>query len=49
MKIILHVQQHFCILFETNLELPLFRGVKPVDKRDGAGAHNWGTMKDDME
>jgi len=24
-------------------------GVKPVDKRDGAGAHNWGTMKDDMD
>lgn len=24
-------------------------GVKAVDKRDGAGSHNWGTMKDDME
>ena len=24
-------------------------GVKPVDKRDGSGAHNWGTMMDDLE
>ncbi|GLG93556.1 hypothetical protein R5R35_003956 [Gryllus longicercus] len=24
-------------------------GVKPVDKRDGAGAHNWGTHRDDIE
>ena len=23
--------------------------VKPVDKREGAGAHNWGSMKDDIE
>ncbi|XP_022915038.1 SERPINE1 mRNA-binding protein 1-like isoform X3 [Onthophagus taurus] len=23
-----------------------YRGVKPVDKRDGAGAHNWGSHKD---
>lgn len=23
--------------------------VKAVDKREGAGAHNWGTMKDDIE
>ena len=27
----------------------LFSGVKPVDKRDGGGAHNWGTMRDDLE
>lgn len=24
-------------------------GVKPVEKREGAGAHNWGTVKDDLE
>ncbi|XP_023930073.1 plasminogen activator inhibitor 1 RNA-binding protein-like isoform X2 [Lingula anatina] len=24
-------------------------GVKPVDKRDGGGAFNWGTVKDDVE
>ncbi|XP_067139347.1 SERPINE1 mRNA-binding protein 1-like, partial [Centruroides vittatus] len=24
-------------------------GVKPVEKREGAGAHNWGTIKDDLE
>ncbi|KAL1130261.1 hypothetical protein AAG570_013199 [Ranatra chinensis] len=26
-----------------------FSGVKPVDKRDGSGAHNWGTHRDDLE
>lgn len=24
-------------------------GVKPTEKREGSGAHNWGTFKDDME
>jgi len=24
-------------------------GVKPQDKRDGAGAHNWGTISDDIQ
>lgn len=24
-------------------------GVKPVEKRDGGGAHNWGTIKEDIE
>ena len=24
-------------------------GIKPMEKREGGGAHNWGTMKDDME
>lgn len=24
-------------------------GVKPVDKREGAGPHNWGTLKDDID
>ncbi|KAJ8971194.1 hypothetical protein NQ314_000830, partial [Rhamnusium bicolor] len=26
-----------------------YRGVKPIDKRDGAGAHNWGSHKDVIE
>lgn len=26
-----------------------FKGVKAVDKRDGAGAHNWGSVKDTIE
>lgn len=26
-----------------------FQGVKAVDKRDGAGAHNWGSVKDTIE
>ncbi|XP_074643767.1 uncharacterized protein LOC141900677 isoform X2 [Tubulanus polymorphus] len=25
------------------------RGVKPVEKRDGKGPHNWGTVQDDVE
>lgn len=32
---------------------PLFAclssGVKPVDKKDGAGSHNWGTHNDEIE
>lgn len=28
--------------------ISLISGVKPTDKRDGAGAHNWGTFKDGM-
>lgn len=24
-------------------------GVKPVDKRDGGGSHNWGTFKDELD
>lgn len=24
-------------------------GIKPVEKRDGGGAHNWGTIADDIE
>ena len=27
----------------------LCSGVKPVDKREGAGSRNWGTYKDDLE
>ena len=26
-----------------------YRGVKAVDKRDGGGAHNWGSHRDDIE
>lgn len=28
---------------------PNYSGVKPVDKREGGGAHNWGNPKDDIE
>jgi hypothetical protein len=28
---------------------PNYSGVKPVDKREGGGAHNWGNHKDDIE
>lgn len=24
-------------------------GIKPVDKKDGAGSHNWGTHNDEIE
>lgn len=24
-------------------------GVKPTEKREGSGSHNWGTVKDDIE
>lgn len=24
-------------------------GIKPVEKRDGTGSHNWGTVMDDLE
>ena len=33
---------HFCLL-------TLSSGVKPVDKREGSGSHNWGTYEDDMK
>lgn len=36
------VNSILCMLFH-------FSGVKPVDKREGSGAHNWGTYKDDVE
>lgn len=26
-----------------------YRGVKPVDKREGGGSHNWGSHKDVIE
>lgn len=26
-----------------------YSGVKPVEKRDGGGAHNWGSHKDIIE
>ena len=35
-------QYQLCILLSQN------SGVRPVDKREGAGAHNWGTMQDDL-
>lgn len=27
----------------------IFRGVKPVDKKEGSGSHNWGTYEDEMK
>ena len=32
----------------TNLNVN-FRGVKPVDKKEGGGSHNWGTFEDEMK
>ena len=26
-----------------------FSGVKPVEKREGGGSHNWGTFEDEMK
>ena len=39
------------LVWFSSLNGPPFYGssVKAVDKREGAGAHNWGTMKDDIE
>lgn len=31
-----------------NIGFCLQSGVKSMDKRNGAGAHNWGTYKDEM-
>lgn len=33
---------------ECNL-CDLFSGVRAVDKKEGGGQHNWGTMQDDLE
>ena len=30
-------------------ELLICRGVKPVDKKEGSGSHNWGTYEDEMK
>jgi len=27
----------------------VYRGLKPVDKRSGGGAHNWGTITDAVQ
>jgi len=29
--------------------LCVLSGMRPPDKRDGFGSHNWGTVVDDME
>lgn len=29
--------------------LSINSGIKPVDKKDGAGSHNWGTHNDEIE
>ena len=30
-------------------DFSLCRGVKPVDKREGGGSHNWGTYEDEIK
>jgi hypothetical protein len=42
------VQIHVQIIVIQNSR-PIHSGVKPVDKREGGGAHNWGNHKDDLE
>ena len=37
------------IISVNNVNFVCGRGLKAVDKRDGGGAHNWGTIKDDIE
>lgn len=40
------------VLYETFVLILLinfFSGVKPVDKREGGGSHNWGTFEDEMK
>ena len=27
----------------------IYSGVKPVDKKDGSGSHNWGTFEDEIK
>ena len=27
----------------------IYSSVKPVEKREGGGAHNWGTVRDDLK
>ena len=45
-----------CCLLECKWQIiviqnsrPNYSGVKPVDKREGGGAHNWGNHRDDIE
>lgn len=38
----------FKLLFDVYIFLHC-SGVKAVEKKEGGGSHNWGTMKDDME
>lgn len=33
----------------TYIYVCVYSGIKPVDKKDGAGSHNWGTHNDEIE
>lgn len=37
------------MILHINVCVCVFSGVKPQDKRDGAGAHNWGTISDEIQ
>lgn len=37
-----------CFVKKRVICFPVDSGVKAVDKREGGGSHNWGTIKDDM-
>ena len=33
----------------SNIFFDDYSGVKPVDKKDGSGSHNWGTFEDEIK
>ncbi|XP_052825860.1 plasminogen activator inhibitor 1 RNA-binding protein [Octopus bimaculoides] len=37
------------LLMSNQIYFYICSGVKAVEKKEGGGSHNWGTMKDDME
>lgn len=43
MKAVITLKDH------NNVSRHGYSGVKPVDKREGGGAHNWGSHKDVIE
>ena len=38
-----------CVCVRVCVCVCVCSSVKPVDKRDGSGSRNWGTVKDDLE
>lgn len=41
---------YLALLVFMQLFIPYYcNGIKATDKREGGGAHNWGTVKDDIE
>ena len=38
-----------CVLHLHRICSLLYSGVKSVEKREGGGAHNWGTFEDDIK